>query len=86
MAETRVSLNEHTRRARQAEVEAKQLKLENNRRQAKGEELLKELQKEDEDALPPEDDKSTPEDDAYLAESGRILLDYLGLNPSLALH
>jgi carboxyl-terminal processing protease len=86
MAETTVSLNEQTRRARQAEVEAKQLALENNRRQAKGEEPLKELEKEDEDALPLADDKSTPEDDAYLAESGRILLDYLGLNPSLALH
>lgn len=86
MAETTVSLNEQTRRARQAEVEAKQLALENNRRQAKGEEPLKELEKEDEDALPVADDKSTPEDDAYLAESGRILLDYLGLNPSLALH
>lgn len=86
MAETTVSLNEQTRRARQAEVEAKQLALENNRRQAKGEEPLKELEKEDEDALPLADDKSTPEDDAYLAESGRILLDYLSLNPSLALH
>ncbi|SFW15292.1 carboxyl-terminal processing protease [Pseudomonas sp. NFACC19-2] len=86
MAETTVSLNEQTRRARQAEVEAKQLALENNRRQAKGEEQLKELEKEDEDALPVADEKSTPEDDAYLAESGRILLDYLGLNPSLALH
>lgn len=82
MAETTVSLNEQTRRARQAEVEAKQLALENNRRQAKGEEPLKELEKEDEDALPVADEKSTPEDDAYLAESGRILLDYLGLNPS----
>ncbi|MDH1538374.1 carboxy terminal-processing peptidase [Pseudomonas chengduensis] len=86
MAETTVSLNEHARRARQAEVEAKQLALENNRRLAKGEEPLKELEKEDEDALPVADEKSTPEDDAYLAESGRILLDYLGLNPSLALH
>ena len=86
MAETTVSLNEQTRRARQVEVEAKQLALENNRRQAKGEEPLKELEKEDEDALPVADEKSTPEDDAYLAESGRILLDYLGLNPSLALH
>lgn len=86
MAETTVSLNEQARRARQAEVEAKQLALENNRRLAKGEEPLKELEKEDEDALPVADEKNTPEDDAYLAESGRILLDYLGLNPSLALH
>lgn len=85
MAETTVSLNESKRRARQAEVEAKQLKLENDRRIAKGEKPLAELAKEDEDALPVED-KSKPEDDAYLAESGHILIDYLGLNPSLALH
>ncbi|VXC56392.1 Tail-specific protease [Pseudomonas sp. 8Z] len=86
MAETTVSLNETKRRAQQADIEAKQLKLENDRRQAKGEEPLKELAKEDEDALPAEDDKSKPEDDAYLTESGHILIDYLGLNPSLALH
>ncbi|WAJ36222.1 carboxy terminal-processing peptidase [Pseudomonas sp. GOM7] len=86
MAETTVSLNEAKRRARQAEIEAKQLKLENNRRLAKGEEPLKELAKQDEDALPVEDDKSTPEDDAYLAESGHILIDYLNLNPALAQH
>jgi carboxyl-terminal processing protease len=86
MAETTVSLNETKRRAQQADIEAKQLKLENDRRQAKGEEPLKELAKEDEDALPAEEDKSKPEDDAYLSESGHILIDYLGLNPSLALH
>lgn len=86
MAETQVSLNESKRRAQQSSIEAKQLLLENNRRQAKGEEPLKELKKEDEDALPLEADESTPEDDAYLAESGRILLDYLGLNASLAKH
>lgn len=86
MAETTVSLNETKRRAQQADIETKQLKLENDRRQAKGEEPLKELAKEDEDALPVEDDKSKPEDDAYLAESGHILIDYLDLNPSLAQH
>ncbi|MGP0174766.1 carboxy terminal-processing peptidase [Pseudomonas sp. NCHU5208] len=86
MAETTVSLNEAKRRARQADIEAKQLKLENDRRVAKGEEPLKELAKQDEDALPVEDDKSKPEDDAYLAESGHILIDYLNLNPALAQH
>lgn len=85
MAETTVSLNEAKRRARQADIEAKQLKLENDRRVAKGEKPLAALAKEDEDALPVED-KGTPEDDAYLSESGHILIDYLGLNPSLALH
>ena len=85
MAETTVSLNETKRRAQQADIEAKQLKLENDRRVAKGEKPLEALAKEDEDALPVED-KGTPEDDAYLSESGHILIDYLGLNPSLALH
>lgn len=85
MAETTVSLNEAKRRAQQAAIEAKQLKLENDRRVAKGEKPLAELAKEDEDALPVED-KGKPEDDAYLSESGHILIDYLSLNPSLAIH
>ncbi|WP_455580427.1 carboxy terminal-processing peptidase [Ectopseudomonas khazarica] len=85
MAETTVSLNEVKRRAQQAAIEAKQLKLENDRRVAKGEKPLAELAKEDEDALPVED-KGKPEDDAYLSESGHILIDYLSLNPSLAIH
>lgn len=58
--------------------------MENTRRKAKGEEPLKELKKEDEDALPVDDDKTKPEDDAYLAETGRILIDYLGLSGSVA--
>jgi carboxyl-terminal processing protease len=65
------------RRAQHTDIEAKQLALENIRRKAKGEEPLKELKKEDEDALPAEPDKTKPEDDAYLSETGRILLDYL---------
>jgi carboxyl-terminal processing protease len=84
MAETTVSLNEVTRRAQHADIEAQQLAIENTRRQAKGEETLNKLKVEDEDALPVEDDKVKPEDDAYLAETGRILLDYLGLNTRLA--
>jgi len=86
MRETTVSLNETQRRAQHATIEAKQLTMENSRRKAKGEELLKELKQEDEDALPEEDDKTKPEDDAYLAETGRILLDYLGLNSAVAKH
>ena len=31
-------------------------------------------------------DKPKPEDDAYLSESGRILLDYLGLSSAMAKH
>nr|WP_314876200.1 carboxy terminal-processing peptidase [uncultured Pseudomonas sp.] len=84
MSEKTVSLNEQTRRARHDEIEGKQLALENIRRKAKGEEPLKELKKEDEDALPAEDENTKPEDDAYLAETGRILLDYLSLSSSVA--
>lgn len=85
MDETTVSLNESKRRAQQADIEAQQLAIENSRRQAKGETLLSELKKEDEeDALPAEEEKTKPQDDAFLAETGHILLDYLGLNAALA--
>ncbi|WP_298188773.1 carboxy terminal-processing peptidase [uncultured Pseudomonas sp.] len=84
MQENTVSLNEAKRRAQQADIEGQQLAIENSRREAKGEAPLNKLKQEDEDALPVEDKKIKPEDDAYLAESGRILLDYLGLNTRLA--
>ncbi|HEK1687770.1 TPA: carboxy terminal-processing peptidase [Pseudomonas putida] len=84
MNEKTVSLNEQDRRTRHDEIEAKQLALENTRRKAKGEEPLKELKKVDEDALPEEKDDAKPEDDAYLAETGRILLDYLRLSSQVA--
>ncbi|WP_237886160.1 carboxy terminal-processing peptidase [Pseudomonas sp. PGPR40] len=86
MSEKTVSLNEAERRAQHADIEAKQLTMENIRRKAKGEEPLKELKKEDEDALAGEPDKTKPEDDAYLSETGRILLDYLKLNTAVAKH
>ena len=87
MAEKTVSLNEAKRRAEQADIEKRQLVIENARRSAKGEEPLKELKKEDEDdvvAQAEEDKKSKPEDDAYLTETGHILIDYLKLNTRLA--
>jgi carboxyl-terminal processing protease len=84
MEENTVSLNETKRRAQQTDIEGQQLAIENTRRKAKGEALLNKLKEVDEDALPVEDEKTKPEDDAYLAESGRILLDYLGLNTRLA--
>ncbi|MGX1184716.1 carboxyl-terminal processing protease [Pseudomonas sp. F-14 TE3623] len=86
MSEKTVSLNEIDRRAQHADIEAKQLAMENIRRKAKGEEPLKELKKEDEDAIAAEQDKTKPEDDAYLSETGRILLDYLKLNTAVAKH
>src|SRR3546814_11146195 len=60
----------------------RQLALENALRLAKGEEPLAKLEKEDENTPHAEADKPKPEDDAYLSESGRILLDYLGLSRS----
>ena len=42
------------------------------------------MKNEDEDALPVEPEKTKPEDDAYLSETGRILLDYLKLNGQVA--
>lgn len=84
MAEKTVSLNESVRRTEHTDIENQQLSMENIRRKAKGEDPLKELKKEDEDALPVDDDKTKPEDDAYLSETGRILIDYLGLSGTVA--
>ncbi len=86
MQDTRVSLNETRRRAEQRAIEERQLSLENARRSAKGEPLLKELKVEDEEALAAEEETLAPEKDAFLAESGRILLDYLNLNAVVARH
>jgi len=84
MKETEVSLNESIRRAWQTKVEAEQLALENTRRKAKGEELLQSLTEEsDDDALPVETEKTNPEKDAWLVESGHILLDWLDLSRSV---
>lgn len=85
MEEKTVSLNEAERRAQHTDIDAKQLAMENIRRKAKGEEPLKELKKEDDDALTAaEPDKVKPEDDAYLSETGRVLLDYLKLSNQVA--
>ncbi len=87
LKEKTVSLNEAERRAQRTDIDAKQLAMENARRKAKGEDPLKELKKEDEDAAPADpDQKIKPEDDAYLSETGRILLDYLRLNTAIAKH
>ncbi|MCC6076961.1 carboxy terminal-processing peptidase [Pseudomonas sp. GCM10022188] len=84
MQDTVVSLNEKKRRAQQSTIESRQLALENTRRSAKGETLLKELKDEEEELVNSTEDKLPPEKDAYLAESGRILLDYLNLNSAIA--
>ncbi len=84
MQDTKVSLNEAERRAQYAKIEKKQLAIENARRQQKGEEQLKTLINEDEDdhiAALEKEKNLKPEDDAYLTETGRILLDWLSLAP-----
>ena len=86
MDEKTVSLNEGKRRAQHESIDAQQLALENARRKAKGEEPLKELKKEEEDPLAGAPDDTKPEDDAYLKETGEILLDYLRLNTQVAKH
>ncbi|WP_437881444.1 carboxy terminal-processing peptidase [Pseudomonas sp. LRF_L74] len=86
MKEKSISLNEQARRAQRSDIEKRQLALENAKRQAKGQEPLKEIKEEDEDNPTTDKDKSKPEDDAYLTESGRILLDYLSLHSQVAKH
>ena len=83
MQDTVVSLNEAKRRAQYAKIEQKQLAIENARRSSKGEEQLKTLIKDDDDHLAAVADEKElkPEDDAYLSETGRILLDWLSLAP-----
>ncbi|MBC9249782.1 peptidase S41 [Pseudomonas alcaligenes] len=86
LKQTSVSLNEQKRRAQHADIEARQLALENANRKAKGKELLKEIKEETDEDTPVEPVKTKPEDDAYLTESGHILLDFLGLHTSVAKH
>jgi carboxyl-terminal processing protease len=84
MHEKTVSLNEEKRRAQQESIEKRQLALENALREAKGEEPLAKIEREDENTPHVEPKKVKPEDDAYLSESGQILLDYLSLDHAVA--
>lgn len=83
MKEKTITLNEAKRRAWQDSIEARQLMIENTLRVAKGQEPLKELKRDEDNALPEEEDKKA-QDDAYLTESGHILLDYLSLKKTVA--
>lgn len=86
MKDTVVSLNEEKRRAEQDRVDQQQLAMENKRRLAKGEKAmqLKDLKKEDEDLAAElekeKENKQKPEKDAFLVETGHILLDWLSLH------
>lgn len=80
MNETLVSLNEEKRRAQQQRNEQLRLELENQKRQAKGEELLTVLDTDtDENLLAHENDNKNSADDPYVAEAARIMLDWLNL-------
>ena len=86
MKDTVVSLNEEKRRAEQDKIDQQQLAMENKRRLAKGEKAmqLKDLKKEDEDLAAElekeKENKQKPEKDAFLVETGHILLDWLSLH------
>ncbi len=82
MQETVVSLKQDMRQAEQQRIENLQLQLENQRRSAKGEELLKALKDEDEDdgVSPHDESDKDPQKDAYLKETAHILLDWTSLN------
>lgn len=80
--ETTISLNENKRKAEQEDLDNKRLAIENTRRAAKGQELLKtwreaeNLEEEDkEDDLADPSKKEKPEDEAFVKEAAEILLD-----------
>ncbi|MEH6564831.1 MAG: carboxy terminal-processing peptidase [Halopseudomonas sp.] len=83
-ARTTLPLNEDKRKQQQNDYESRLLVMENARRTAKGEEPLKTLEKEDpadEVALHNSDDE---EPDAFLIETGQILIDLLQLEHQVA--
>jgi carboxyl-terminal processing protease len=83
--DTTISLNEAKRRKEQDELDAKRLAIENERRTAKGQALLKtwreaEAANDEENAAVPEEfaepnKKEKPEDEAFVTEAAQILLD-----------
>ena len=80
-----ISLNEAKRRADKKALETTQIKLENDRRKAKGEELITSLEELDnpigESTDEPEDNKDKDEGpQPLLTETGNILVDFLNLN------
>jgi carboxyl-terminal processing protease len=88
-----VSLNEAVRRKEKADDDAWRLQLENQLRASKGEPLLASVDEldaefEDEEAAVEEaaadDATEEDEDDAVLTESGRILVDFIGLTHQVA--
>lgn len=89
-----ISLNENTRRKEKKELEVAQIKLENERRKATGQELITSLEDlEDpigDSEITPDDENDKDEDKGpspLLTETGNILVDFLNLNyPRIAKH
>jgi carboxyl-terminal processing protease len=82
---THLSLKESTRAAEKAADDAWRLALENKLRVAKGEEPVESLEALDELMAAKQDKEDDPTDDALLVESGKILLDFIGLTHQVAL-
>lgn len=87
---TVISLNEAKRRDEQKQLDDARLAMENHRRAAKGQTLLKTSREvETLDTKDAEDDtndpkKQKPEDEAYVTEAANILLDSLTVPPTIA--
>lgn len=80
--QTQVSLNEKVREQERKANDDKRLKLENERRKAKGMTLLTSIDDEETDnaaKTEKKDDKKPEEDDALLIEAGHILVDYMNI-------
>jgi carboxyl-terminal processing protease len=84
---THLSLNEAKRREQKAEEEAWRLTIENKRRAARGDDpimTLEELEKEQAEAEADAFSSTKVEIDGMLRESGKILLDYMGMSEQFA--
>ncbi|HEX6591264.1 MAG TPA: carboxy terminal-processing peptidase, partial [Moraxellaceae bacterium] len=81
-----LSLNEAKRKQEKQDIDDKRLAMENRRRAAKGQALLKTWReaedKAEEEADNPDPNKEKPEDEAFAMEAGRILLDSLNAQVS----
>jgi carboxyl-terminal processing protease len=82
-----LSLNEAQRKKEKAELDEKRLAMENRRRAAKGETLLKnwreaEAKAEEEEIEAADPNQEKPEDEAFALEAGRILIDSMSAQVS----
>lgn len=80
--QTTISLNEAVRRKEKADLDEKRLAMENRRRTAKGQPLLKSWQEAEDqaekEAAEADPNQEKPEDEAFAQEAARILVDSLG--------